>query len=436
MAETATAVITRVDHESPAALAGFGAGGAADGALAPLEAGVLSTVVREEAEIKAAIVLARQFPRVEAASYNAIIRACDRASFAEAATYRFPRGGQQIEGPSVDLAREMARSWKNIRWGLRIVSEDERRMHIKGFAYDMENNNYVEMEDKFAKLVQRKNRTTGKTDWVQPDERDLRELVNRRGAILVRNAILQLIPPDVTEDAVLRAKETMRKAAAGEVKQDRQSAIRRLVGAFDGLGVSPAMLEGYLQHSLEIVTEKEIADLRSVWKSISDGNSRREDYFTLASAGPKSSSNEPPPADRSEALARELAGKQPQAPQAETKAPEPAGKPETAQEAPQEQQQATEPAQASSEPAINTVAFKDLNGCQPGERVRVAAKVKRIVISTKELHVYSGALPPKPINTGPDPLPDWVQPDVDVVVGLDVLKGGKFLLFSIEPVTA
>jgi len=425
--------MTQLEKAPNGAMQGFQGSAANVGELAR-HGGTAGAVAREESEVKAAIVLARANQRDEMTAFKSIMTACKRPSFAKAAMYRFPRGNSEIVGPSVDLAREMARVWGNIRYGARIVTEDDTTVHIKGFAFALETNAYVEMEDKFRKLIQRKDKHTKETKWVQPDERDLRELVNRRGAILVRNAILQLIPPDVTEDAVLRAKETMRKAAAGEVKQDRQSAIRRLVGAFDGLGVSPAMLEGYLQHSLEIVTEKEIADLRSVWKSISDGNSRREDYFTLASAGPKSSSNEPPPADRSEALARELAGKQPQAPQAETKAPEPAGKPETAQEAPQEQQQATEPAQASSEPAINTVAFKDLNGCQPGERGRVAAKVKRIVISTKELYVYSGALPPKPINTGPDPLPDWVQPDVDVVIGVDVLKGNKFLLFSIEPV--
>src|SRR5690606_1049362 len=51
--------------------------------------------------------------------------------------------------------------------------------------------------------------------------------------------------------------------------------------AFDGIGVTVEMLEGYLKHGLDAITADEIADLRAVYKSIQDGHSRREEYFDL-----------------------------------------------------------------------------------------------------------------------------------------------------------
>jgi hypothetical protein len=250
------------------------------------EVGAVAATAREEAEIKAAIVLARRFPRDENAAYTRIIKACKRPSFAEGAMYSFPRGNQIVTGPSVQLAREIARCWGNIRYGLRVVSIDDQMVHIRGYAYDAETNAYVEAEDKFSKLIYRRGR-----GWVQPDERELRELINRRGAILIRNCILQVVPSDIVEDAQRVVQETLRKAAQGEIDQNREDAIRRLALAFDGLGVSTEVLERYLGHPLSAITAEEIAHLRGVYKSIVDGHTRTTDHFDLSNGRQQSESN-------------------------------------------------------------------------------------------------------------------------------------------------
>jgi len=267
------------------AVAGFEDVGAVE--IDEREVGAVAATAREEAEIKAAIVLARRFPRDENAAYTRIIKACKRPSFAEGAMYSFPRGNQIVTGPSVQLAREIARCWGNIRFGLRVVSMDDQMVHIRGYAYDAETNAYVEAEDKFSKLIFRRGR-----GWVQPDERELRELVNRRGAILVRNCILQVVPSDVVEDAQRVVQETLRKAAQGEIEQNRDDAIRRLALAFDGLGVSTEVLERYLGHPLSAITAEEIAHLRGVYKSIVDGHTRTTDHFDLSNGRQQSESNQ------------------------------------------------------------------------------------------------------------------------------------------------
>lgn len=244
------------------------------GSLVESEVGAVSAVAREEAEIKAAIFVAKRFPRDEHAATVKLVRSARRPNFAEGAVYSYPRGSGKVTGPSVKLARELARCWGNIRYGLRIVSLDKMNVHVKGWAMDVETGTYVEMEDKFERLIYRK-----KGGWIKPDERDLRELINRRGAICVRNAILQTMPPDIVDEVVRETQTTMKKAASGDLEQDRDAAVRRMAIAFDGFFVTSQMLEAYLGHPLEKMTDEELADLRSIYASIRDRNTTIGDHF-------------------------------------------------------------------------------------------------------------------------------------------------------------
>lgn len=237
---------------------------------------------REQTDVQAAIVSAKHFPRNEVACSLAVVKSFSRASLAETARYTFPRGGKNITGPSVDCARELARIWGNMRYGLRIVGMTEELVHIRGYAVDLESNSQSEYEDQFKRLVQRKGRD-GQTSWVTPDERDLRELIGRRGAILIRNAILSLLPSDVIDSALAAADKTLRGLASGELKASREDVVKNLAARFDLLGVSVAMLENYLGHSLTDANAEEVTELKSIGKSLSDGMTKREDHFELSS---------------------------------------------------------------------------------------------------------------------------------------------------------
>lgn len=259
------------------------AGGFEDTAPVVQDVGALSAVAREQSEMQAAVISAKKFPRNEAGAYTRIIKAMERPAMAEDAAYRFPRGGKDVAGPSVRLARECARCWGNIRYGVRIVSIDDDSVHIKGFALDLETNAYVESEAKFAKKIQRRNKQTGITQWIEPDERDLRELVNKHGAIACRNALLQILPSDVVEDAMSKAVDTCRKVAAGELKGNRDQTVKNLALAFDEFAVSVEMLEKSLGHPLSAITPEEVTELKGIYKSMRDGHTKREDHFEFVS---------------------------------------------------------------------------------------------------------------------------------------------------------
>lgn len=227
-----------------------------------------ASAAEKQFEVQSAIAVAKRFPRHEDQAFARLMHAAERTAFAEDATYSYPRGGVKISGPSVHLAREGARVWGNLRYGVEVLRDDADSRLIRGFAWDMESNTKVTAEDDFAKLVQRKG------GWMKPDERDLRELTNRRGAILVRNCILQLLPKDLIEDALDRCRATLERGA----QQDPDRARKKLILAFGELHVTPELLEKRLGHPLAECSPAELTELRGIYKSIADGHSTWAEY--------------------------------------------------------------------------------------------------------------------------------------------------------------
>lgn len=220
-------------------------------------------------EIRGAMILSHQYRRDENQAFQSLMQTCKRYSFAEVAAYKYPRGGQQIVGPSVNLARSAARVWGNLRYGVDILYDDEDSRHIRGWCWDLETNSYVHQDDSFKKLVQRKG-----GQWIKPDERDLRELTNRRGAILERNCILKILPKDLIEDAMTMCEATLKADAA----KDSSSARKRVLVLFGNLGIPVSELERYLHHPLEQATADELTDLRQIGNAIAGGGHKWSEY--------------------------------------------------------------------------------------------------------------------------------------------------------------
>jgi hypothetical protein len=238
-----------------------------------------SEEAKAQHEIQSAIVIARRFPRDEMNSYQMLLRSCQRPSFAERAAYHFPRGKKQdehgnwvenvISGPSVYLAREFARTWGNIRHGFSVVVDTEDSRTVRGFAWDLQTNSQIQQESTFKKLVQRTQGTgkSRKTIWVVPDERDLRELTNKFGALCQRNCLMQILPRDMVEDAMLEAEATLHAEAA----KDPDATAKKIVRSFMELNVSAENLTAYLGHSLSQCSPPELTKLRQLYQTIKEG---------------------------------------------------------------------------------------------------------------------------------------------------------------------
>lgn len=218
-------------------------------------------------EVEASIIVAKRFPRSIDECWAKLMQSCKRQSFAKKASYSYPRGGTQITGPSVNLARIAGQCYGNIRYGVDITRDDDENRSIVGWAWDVENNVRASYPDHFKKLIFRK-----KGGWVVPDERDLRELTNRRGAIVVRNALIHVMPNDFIEDAEAMCLKTLKDNI-----KDPEGEKKHLILEFDKIGVSVEMLTSYLK------TDKwgpdNLVTLQGILTAIGDGSGKRDDYF-------------------------------------------------------------------------------------------------------------------------------------------------------------
>ena len=256
-------------------------------------------------EVQAAVILAKRFPRNEDAAYAAIIRSCKRPTFAGDVSYSFPRGGSSVTGPSIYLAREFARVWGNIRHGVDVVADTPGERTIRAWAWDLETNVKVSADATFRKLIQRKDRKTGETKWVEPDERDLRELTNKHAALAKRNCLLELLPSDMVEDAQDQAVKTLKNRAA----EDPDGLRKILITSFGELNVPIEQIEKYLGHPIAQSSPEELVDLRSIYKSIKDGNSKWTEYLPTNGAEDLKARTQENAAALKEKMEREAAAK-------------------------------------------------------------------------------------------------------------------------------
>ena len=224
---------------------------------------------RAEHEVQAAFVIAQKFPRNEQQCYTEIINACKRPFLAEQAMYAYPRGGTLVTGPSIRLAEAMAQSWKHLDFGIEELSQSNGVSVAKAFCIDLQKNTrstktfYVKHE-----------RHTKKGITKLTDPREVYELVANQGARRLRACILAILPGDVVEAAVDQCKKTLESSDVPIADQ-----VRKMVLAFDELGVKVEHLEKRLGHKLDAVIAAEIVNLKGVYKSLKDGMASREDFF-------------------------------------------------------------------------------------------------------------------------------------------------------------
>ncbi len=222
------------------------------------------------------MIVARQFPRDEKVAIDGVLESCSEPAFAETALFRYPRGGTEISGASVDLAREIARVWGNMDSGFRVISMTEEEVHIEGYATDFETNCRKTQEHRFARKVQKK----GKGYVLTDDEREIRELIGREGSRLERNCILRIVPAHLVSKAVERCNATSRRVAqGGDPKATRETTVATMIKHFGGLGVTREMLERRVGRKAARFTDADISGMREMAAMLQSGEAEVWDYW-------------------------------------------------------------------------------------------------------------------------------------------------------------
>jgi hypothetical protein len=222
-------------------------------------------------QVQAAVILAKKFPRDENAAFARIMQSCKRVSLAKIANYSYPRGDTQVSGPSIHLAKAIAKAWGNIDSGIIELSQQNGSSEILTYCWDLETN--VQEKKQFAVKHVRYSKTNGIVKLTDP--RDIYEVAANNGARRLRACILGIIPNDIVEAAVKECRKTL----AGDNSEPITDKIRRCVAQFSELSVSQEMIEKRLDHKIEATTREELIDLGEIFNALKDKIGKVEDYF-------------------------------------------------------------------------------------------------------------------------------------------------------------
>ncbi len=244
---------------------------------------------REAQEVQVAMVAAKRFPRDEVAAYNRILQDCQRQSLAEKAMYEFPRGGQVVTGPSIHLAKTLARCWGNIDSGFKVLEQGPKESTVMAYCWDLETN-YRETKVFTVQHI----RETKRGAYPLTDPRDIYEMIANQAARRERSCILSVIPGDVVDAAIGQCNVTL----AGKSDMPLMDKVRALVKNFqEQYGVTAEMLEAYIGCKKEAFSQQSVVRLKNVYNTIRDGSASVEQYFDMSKAAPAKSDAEPAPAD-------------------------------------------------------------------------------------------------------------------------------------------
>lgn len=224
------------------------------------------------AEVQAAVLMAKKFPRNPQVAMDNILTSCTRRSLAENAIFTYARGGTDITGPSIRLAEAISQAWGNMQIGIRELEQSEGVSTMEAFAWDLETNT------RQTKIFQvehvRYTRSAGKKALVDP--RDIYENNANMGARRLRSCILGLIPGDVIEAAVQQCEVTL--ASNQSIDKD---AIDKMLKVFIRWGITKEHIEKRIQRRLDAVTAPLMVQLHKIANSLRDGMSKPEDWFEI-----------------------------------------------------------------------------------------------------------------------------------------------------------
>lgn len=225
------------------------------------------------AEINQSIATARRFPRnLPAVKLAMMSFATLDQETAESCFYTLPRGGKNIQGPSVRLAEIAISCYGNLRVASRIIetvsSGDAPHVTIQAVAMDLEKNVSISIE-KRRRIVGKKSRGGA------IDEDDINLASNAGSAIALRDAVFKVVPLALIKPVF----EAARKVAIGD---ERTLADRRAkaIETFAKMGVpKERVLHKMEKKSIEEIGLAELETLIGFYNAIKEGEVRIDEAF-------------------------------------------------------------------------------------------------------------------------------------------------------------
>jgi len=272
----------------------------------------------QNSEIMSQISTAHRFPRtLSKVKADMMSFATLDQETAESCFYSVPRGGKNIQGPSVRLAEIAVSCYGNLRAGSRIIDTvttgDNPHVTVQAVAHDLEKNVAVTVEKRRRIVGKKKN--MGKID-----EDDINLAANAGAAIAFRDAIYKVIPLALIKPVY----EAAKAVAIGDAKtlSERRD---RAMASLGKMGIDEKRVLGALgKAKADDIDLTDLETLFGLHTAIKDGQTTIDEAFPKIIAEAKVGAPKEPAKTVSELAAAER--KSAEKP-AETPAPEnkPAG---------------------------------------------------------------------------------------------------------------
>ncbi|MGY1500840.1 hypothetical protein ACW4TU_30385 [Streptomyces sp. QTS52] len=228
---------------------------------------------RAVAEVQAAVVVARQFPRNEAAAVQKMRTAFRQKTLAARSLFRFNRGDGNVNGETIQFAKELARCWGNIHHGLNELRRDDEagESEMQAWAWDLESNERAST----TFIVPHVRWAKGKGKALE-DPRDVYENNTNNGARRLREMIFTVLPDWYREQAKEVVNYTLEN---GQGDTPRSQRIADSITYYEGIGVTVEQLEESRGRASEKWTNLDLAQLEVIFESIRRGEVTVDEEF-------------------------------------------------------------------------------------------------------------------------------------------------------------
>lgn len=234
---------------------------------------------RAVAEVQAMVIVAQSRRRDVSRALEDMKQSCGRMALAERAFFSFRRGGSSVNGPSIQLARELARCWGNVNTGVRELDRDDARgrSEMLAFGWDLETN--LRADVTFI-VPHMRDKTGGPVPLT--DMRDIYENNANNAARRLREMIFACLPVWFREEGIALCRATLEK---GESDDPLPLRISKMLAFYAGMGISRERVEARLGASVDTMTVVDLANYGILARSIKNGEANKDEEFPPVTAG-------------------------------------------------------------------------------------------------------------------------------------------------------
>lgn len=240
--------------------------------MMPRQVASQATVVEQSravAEVAAAVQVAKSFPRDTNRATEQMQELCGRLAVASRAFYSVPNRGS---GMSIHIARELARVWGNVDYGVRELRRDDEagESEMQAWSWDQQEN--VRSTRSFIVPHAKSTRAGLKA---LTDLNDIYLNNQNQGAKAVRECILAMLPGWFKTEAEDRLRRTLEHGDGKPIEQRRVDAVEK----FKELNVTEAQIEAFLKKPLSQWGARDIAELTKAFMSITQDGIAVTEFF-------------------------------------------------------------------------------------------------------------------------------------------------------------